>query len=432
MHITLIKPGLGAIIQDYNLNDGAMEPLQIAILAGLSRPEHEVVFYDDRLEEVPLDIATDLVAITVDSFSAHRAYALSDDFRQRGVNVVLGGVHVSLLPEEASLYADSIVVGDAEKVWKTLLADARQGKLQPRYTGTFGIPQEACLPDRSIFHGKKYLPVSLMQFSRGCRFNCSFCSVASFFKSSHQCRRMEDVLAEIERDKLHTILFVDDNMVASPQELKPFLRELSTLKVKWASQSSIDMVYDRELLQLMADSGCVGNLIGFESIQPETLKWFNKSPNLREFDRYQEALAVLRDYGFLTWASFMVGNDFDTPQTIEQTVAFAIKNRFTLAFFHVLMPYPGTKIYEQFRQQGRLLYDGHWWNHPDYRYNQAGFVPKGMSPEALSEATIEANKAFYTMNSMTYRLFDRSTHLRNLVNFLVYTRFNLVLRRTSV
>lgn len=432
MKITLIKPGIGHVISGYNLNDGSMQPLQLAIIAGLVKAPDEVVMYDDRLEKVPFDEPTDLVAITVDSFTAQRAYYLAQEFRNRGVNVVLGGMHASLLPDEALQHADTIVIGDVEPIWKQLIDDAKNKRLQKTYTGTFGEPQSGSYPDRSIFKGKKYLPVSLMQFSRGCKFNCSFCSVSKFFKQSHQCRKIDDVLYEIEKDKLKTILFVDDNMVSNKKELKIFLKELIPMKVRWASQSSIDMVNDQELLRLMADSGCVGNLIGFESININTLKWFNKAPNIRGFNNYKEVLEVFRDYGFLTWASFMIGNDFDTLDTIDQTVEFAIKNKFTLAFFHILMPYPGTAIYEQFKNENRLLYDGHWWNHPDYRYNQSTFIPKLMSPEQLSEATVKANKDFYSWSSIMHRMWDGKTNVKNLINLLIFSRFNYVLKKTSV
>jgi len=432
MKITLIKPGLGLMASGYHIHDGSMEPLPLAIIAGLVNEPDHVVMYDDRLEMIPYDESTDLVCITVDSFSARRAYEISAEYRKRGVKVVLGGMHVSLLADEAAQYADAIVAGDAEPVWNQLIQDARQDNLQRIYSAPFGLPQDGNFPNRAIFKGKKYLPVSLMQFSRGCKFNCTFCSVSQFFKHSHQCRKMEDVLYEIEKDKLKTILFVDDNMVTNRKELKVFLRELIPLKVKWASQSSIDMVDDRELLRLMADSGCVGNLIGFESINMDTLKWFKKSPNIRDFNGYKEVLSIFRDYGFLTWASFMVGNDFDTIDTIDRTVEFAVKNKFTLSFFHVLMPYPGTQIYEQFKKEDRLLYDGHWWNHPDYRYNQAAFKPRLMTAEQLSEATIKANKDFYSMGSIFHRLLDTRTNMRNLVNFMIYCRFNHVIRKTSV
>jgi len=432
MRITLIKPALGSVIDGYNLNEGSMEPLQLAIIAGLINAPDEVVMYDDRLEQIPFDEPTNLVCITVDSFSARRAYEISSEFKKRNVTVVLGGMHVSLLPDETMLYADAIVVGDAEPVWAELMADARQNKLKKKYSAPFGLPQDGVFPNRDIFKNKNYLPVSLMQFSRGCKFNCTFCSVSKFFNHSHKCRKIDDVLAEIEKDKLKTILFVDDNMVSNKEELKIFLRELIPLKVKWASQSSIDMVNDRQLLKLMSDSGCVGNLIGFESININTLKWFNKSQNIRDFNSYKEVLEIFGDYGFLTWASFMIGNDFDTIDSINKTVEFAIKNKFTLSFFHVLMPYPGTQIYEQFKKEDRLLYDGKWWNHPDYKYNQATYKPKLMSSEELSDATVKANKDFYSVTSITRRAFDRKTNMRNLINLMIYSRFNYVLRKTSI
>ena len=143
-------------------------------------------------------------------------------------------------------------------------------------------------------------------------------------------------------------------------------------------------------------------------------------------------MEILRDYGFLTWASFMIGNDFDTIETIEKTVEFAIKNKFTFAFFHVLMPYPGTAVYNQFKEEGRLLYDGHWWNHPDYRYNQATFKPRLISPEQLSEATVKANLDFYSYSSIARRMFDTKTNMRNFINFLVYTRINYIMRVTTM
>ena len=432
MRISLIKPSLGNIISGYNLNKGSMEPLQLAIIAGLVNRSDEVIMYDDRLEQIPFDEKTDLVCITVDSFSARRAYEISGEFRSRGVKVILGGMHVSLRPDEASQYSDSIVIGDVEPVWKQIMGDIRKEKLQKIYNAPFGVPQDGFFPNRNIYKGKEYLPVSLMQFSRGCKFSCTFCSVSQFFNHSHKCRKIDEVLYEIEKDKLQTILFVDDNMVSNKEELKAFLRELIPLKVKWASQSGIDMVNDKELLKLMADSGCVGNLIGFESININTLKWFKKSPNIRDFNSYKEALEIFRDYGFLTWASFIIGNDFDNSDTINKTVEFAIKNKFTLAFFHILMPYPGTQIYGQFKKENRLLYDGHWWNHPDYRYNQAAFKPKLMTVEQLSEATIKANKDFYSVSSVFHRLSDRKTNIRNLVNFMIYSRLNYVLRKTSI
>lgn len=431
MKLLLIKPAIGDIIEDYRLNDGRMEPLQLGILAALTPEDVEVVLYDERIEPIPFDAPTDLVAITVDSITARRAYAIGDAYRMRGVQVVMGGIHATLLPREASAHADAIVVGDAEPVWKDVVSDARLRKLRPVYSGPFGEPQKGILPRRDLFKGKGYLPVSLIQFSRGCPFNCSFCAVARFFGSAHNCRHVEEVVREIEHDGLRFVLFADDNLTANRAAAKALCRALKPLKVRWATQVSVDVVQDPELLELMAESGCIGQLIGFDSINRDSLRWMKKAPNLRQDEHYRTAVDRMRQFGFQVWASFMLGNDYDSPECIEQTVRFAIESKFTLAFFHLLVPYPGTPFYSELQRAGRLLYGGTWWLDPEFRYNTATFVPKQMSPAELGEITVWANKEFYSARSIASRLMDRKTNLNTLMKFMLYLRFNLLVRSTS-
>ncbi len=431
MRLMLVKPGIGESIEGYRLNVGRMEPLPLGILAGLTPPDVEVLLRDDRVDQIPFDEPVDLVAITVDSFTARRAYAISDEFRKRGVRVVLGGIHVTLLPGEAAAHADSIVIGDAEPVWGRLLNDVRRGRMRPRYAGAFGRPQEGVIPRRTIFRGKGYLPVSLVQFSRGCPFHCSFCSVARFFRNSHHCRAVEEVVREIEHDDLRMILFTDDNLTANKAQAKELFRALKPLKVRWASQVSIDVVNDPELLELMADSGCMGQLIGFESLSPESLRWMKKGHNLRTHDMYRKAVECMRQYGFQTWASFLLGSDYDSVDSINRTIEFAIESKFTLAFFHILMPYPGTALYSDLAKAGRLLFGGRWWLHPDFHYNTATFVPRLLTPEQLGEAAVRANRQFYSMGSIFSRLLDRQTNISSLRKFLLFARFNLLVRQTS-
>jgi len=163
----------------------------------------------------------------------------------------------------------------------------------------------------------------------------------------------------------------------------------------------------------------------------DSLIWLNKKSNLREFTDYQNAIEVLRKYNFQTWASFILGNDYDTLEGIKNTIEFAIKSKFTLAFFHLLSPYPKTQIYEQFKSENRLLYDGKWWLQKDYEYNRAAFIPNHMTPEELSEAVVFANKYFYNFNSISRRLFDSKTNLHSLLQLLLYLKFNLLIRNTS-
>jgi radical SAM superfamily enzyme YgiQ (UPF0313 family) len=432
MNLFLIKPGFGNLIEGYNLNDGAMEPLSLAILAGATPPDFSVTLYDDRIETIPFDDDVDIAGISVDTFTARRAYEIADRFRKRNVKVVLGGIHVRLFPEEAMKHADCIITGDAEQLWPEVLRSISAGLFRRRYDADAAMPQQGVFPDRTIFRGKKYLPVSLVQFGRGCRFSCTYCAVSSYFRKKHTCRPVEDVLDEIRRDNLKTVLFVDDNFVADPEKTKAFLDALIPLKIRWASQSGIEMTEDPEMLELMVKSGCVGHLIGFESINPAALRGFNKRNNLHHFDRYQTTIKRLRSFGLLTWASMIVGNDEDTRESIEQTVRFAIESKFAVCFFHILMPYPGTGIYENLKRQKRLLYDNAWWQSPDYRYNKAAFVPKNLTPEQLSNAAIKANHDFYRWGSIASRLLDPATNFRSAMNLFLYLRFNTLLRKTSI
>jgi radical SAM superfamily enzyme YgiQ (UPF0313 family) len=431
MKILLVKPGIGDVIKEYNLNDGRMEPLALGVIASLTPVEHEVRLVDDRIEEINFEEKIDLVAITVDTYTSKRAYYIADQFMGLHVPVVLGGIHVTLLPAEAEEHADSIVIGDAETVWKKMLADLSNGQLKKSYTGDFKIPQNGFLPNRSLLKGKGYLPVSIIQFTRGCPYSCSFCSTAGYFNHTHIFRDPESVVEEIQRDNLKFLLFADDNITANVDKAKELFRALIPLKIRWAGQASIEMVNDSELLHLMKRSGCLGQLVGFDSMDEDSLRWLNKKTNLHEFDEYKEAIEILRKYNFQTWASFMLGSDQDTIESIKSTVEFAIKSKFTLAFFHLLSPYPKTKIYEQFKSENRLLYDDKWWLHPDYSYNKAAFIPNHMTPNELSQAVVWANKHFYNLSSIAHRLFDAKTNLNSLLKLLLYLRFNILIRNTS-
>ena len=176
----------------------------------------------------------------------------------------------------------------------------------------------------------------------------------------------------------------------------------------------------------------MGQLIGFDSMNNDSLRWMNKTNNLRETDSYKNAIEVLRKYNFQTWASFILGNDYDTEDAIKKTVEFAIRSKFTLAYFHMLAPYPNTEIFDQFREEGRLLYDGKWWLHPDYRYNSSPFIPKHMPPVRLSELVVWANKYFYALNSIAKRFIDMKTNFHSLFNALFFLKFNFLMRNTSI
>lgn len=429
MKITLIKPNIGRMLRGTYIDEGRMEPLQIGVLAGLTPARHEVAFFDDRMEPIPFDDPTDLVAITVETYTAKRSYEIAVEYRRRGVPVLMGGVHPTLIPDECLQHADAILLGDAETIWHTILADAEAGRLQPIYRAPPGIAHPGVLPRRDLFVGKGYLPITLMQFSRGCHFHCNFCTIASYFDSRHFVRRVDELLREIAAQKRKLVFFVDDNLCADRRAAKELFRALIPLKIRWVSQTSLDMLRDAELMDLMMQSGCLGHVIGFESITPDNLTEMRKGQNLHAFDGYRSQVRMLRDYGLQTWAAFVLGYDHETRDSIRRTLDFALENRFTFAAFNILTPYPGTPLYDQLCEQGRLLYEGKWWLHPEYRFNYAPFQPARMSADELTEACFEARANFSSLPSLVHRLLDFKTNLRNPVRLFTYLRFNPVFRK---
>jgi radical SAM superfamily enzyme YgiQ (UPF0313 family) len=412
------------------VDEGRMEPLMLGVLAGLTPPDVECVLHDDRMETIPYDEPTDLVAITVETYTSRRAYEIAGEFRKRGVQVVLGGMHVTLLPDEAMEHADAIFVGDAEDGWVTVVEDARRGKLKPRYVGRPGVAQQGrVLPRRDLFRGKGYLPVTLMQYIRGCRFACRFCAVTQYFDRKRYVRDIDEVVREIEAQDRKFIFVVDDNIAADHKALAEFCHAVTPLRIHWVSQASLDITRNRKLMKLLERSGNWGNVTGFESITHGSLKETKKSPNIPRFTRYQEEVRILRDHGMMTWAAFTLGYDHDTLDSIKATVDFALESKFTFAAYNILMPYPGTPFYARLQAEGRHLYEGKWWLHPEYRFNHAAFLPEKMTPAELTRACHEARSRYNEFGALVTRFGDLKTHLRSLARMGAYWYYTWIYRK---
>jgi radical SAM superfamily enzyme YgiQ (UPF0313 family) len=427
MKVTFIKPNIGRMEHSLYVDEGRMEPLQLGVVAGLTPPGVECVLYDDRMEEIPYDEPTDLAAITVEIYTARRAYEIAAEYRRRGVPVIMGGFHPTLAPEECLEHADSIYIGDAEFLWAQAVDDARRGELRRVYRARPGVPQPGGVkPRRDLFAGKGYLPITLMQFSRGCRFACDFCAISVFFDRTQFVRQTREVLDEIASQDRRVVFFVDDNFLSNHAAAKLFLRELIPLRIRWVSQASIDMTGDPELMELLERSGCLGNVIGFESLNPANLRAMKKAPNLmrKGWDTYQAQVEILRDHHLQTWAAFTLGHDGDTLESIRETSDFAMRNKFCFAAYNILMPYPSTPLYDRLQREGRLLWDGRWWLHPAYRFNHAAFRPRHMSPEELTQACWDCRDRWNRASSMFHRLWDFKTHLSSLTRLAVYLQYN--------
>jgi radical SAM superfamily enzyme YgiQ (UPF0313 family) len=427
MKVTLIHPCVGRRAGRPYLRGWQMAPLAPAVLASLTPPDVKVAFYDDSLEPIPFDDPTDLIGINVEAYTARRAYQIASEYRRRGVPVVMGGVHATLCPDEVSRYAESVVVGEAEQLWPRILADAERHALQPLYRSPSRPPLIQVRPNRSIYGKRNYLPLGMVETGRGCRHQCEFCSVQSAYGHTRVRRPVEDVLADVEqlRDR-PLIFFVDDNITADLVEAKELFRALIPLGVKWVSQASINTAYDEECLQLMTASGCMGVLMGFESLDPATLKEMNKGFNMAR-GGFEQALANLRRHRLSIYATFVFGYDHDTTASFEQTLAFALEQKFYMAAFNHLVPFPGTPLYHRLEAESRLIYDA-WWLDSSYRFNMAPFRPLHMTPEEVERNCYEARRRFYALRSIWQRGLDPVTR-SNFRLWLGFYAINALSRR---
>jgi radical SAM superfamily enzyme YgiQ (UPF0313 family) len=423
MRVTLIYPSVGRKENVPYVRAWQMQPLSMALLASLMPPDVEVRFYDDRMEEIPFDEPTDLVAMSVETFTALRAYKIARQFRDRGVPVVMGGYHVTLLPGEAAREADTIVVGDAEPIWRQLLDDARYRRLHPRYDGRGKRVLSGIRPRREIFAGKKYQNITLVEFARGCNFKCDFCSITAFHDAGQNHRPGRDVAEEMEGTGSKRFFIVDDNIVSQPAKVRELCRELVPLRIGWVGQASIHIAQDEELLELMVESGCKGVLIGMESLDPANLRDMGKTWNLAG-GSYAESLARFRKHGLAVYGTFVFGYDNDDRKVIQRSVDFAREHKLFLAAFNHLIPFPGTPLYRRLEQEGRLL-RRKWWLDPDSRVGDVNFRPKKITPGELEELCLEARRQFYSWGSIWQRLWDSRANIRTLMMLGVFLGLNL-------
>lgn len=428
MRLTLVHPCIGRRRGEPYIRTWQMEPLAPATIAGLTPRDSgiDVRFYDDRTEAIPYDERTDLVAMSVETYTAKRSYQIASEYRRRGVPVVMGGFHPTLVPEEAGEYAESIVIGEAEGLWPTVLSDFAAGRLRRSYRQTGRPPLCGLRPDRSIFAGKRYLPVGLIEAGRGCHFRCEFCAIQSYFGNTQTRRPTEEIIEEVRRVKKPLIFFVDDNITSNMDQAKEFFRALIPLKIRWVSQASINAAHDEEFLQLIKASGCQALLIGFETLNPENLKRMRKGFNLMN-GGYEKALGNLRRHGIRLYATFILGYDEDNGDTMEETLAFAQRHNFYIVAFNHLTPFPGTPLYQRLEQEGRLLYD-RWWLDPDYRYGMLPFAPRGMTPEEVQNRCVEARQKFYSLSSIFRRSLDFEANGRGWFMWSHFYSINLLFR----
>jgi radical SAM superfamily enzyme YgiQ (UPF0313 family) len=406
MRLTLVHPAVGRRSGADYMRTWQMEPLPIAALAALTPKDVGIEFYDDRMESVAYDRPTDLVAIPVETYTAKRAYQIASEFRRRGVPVVMGGFHATLMTDEVKDYAESVVVGEAEDLWPQVIDDVRGGRLQPIYRSNSQPDLGRVRYDRTIFLGRRYLAIGLVETGRGCRFPCDFCAVQTFFQRTARHRPIDAIVAEIASLKAEKRLFffVDDNFAADLAFARQLAEALAPLKVRWVTQMSINAAHDEAFLAALARGGCSGVLIGFESLDDSVLRAMRKSFNTMR-GGFSPALANLRRYGIRVYGTFVFGYDGEQGDAFDETAEFAIDNRFYLAAFNHLTPFPGTPLFARLQREGRLIHE-RWWLDERYSYNGIPFYPAAMAPDAVRQGCLRARRRFYAWRSILRRAFD--------------------------
>jgi radical SAM superfamily enzyme YgiQ (UPF0313 family) len=422
MKITFIRPNMFA-----GRSRDAMEPLVFAILAGLTQPEVETVLYDERVEPVPLAEPTDLVAMTVETYTARRSYQLASHYRRRGVPVVMGGYHPTFLPTEVLRFADAVVIGDAEGVWPQLVADAQVGRLQRVYHQSDYPQLDGLKLDRRLFRGKRYAPAGLVQSGRGCRYACEFCSIDAFYGSNIRQRPVSEVVAEIEALNRKHIFLVDDNIFVNEPYAAALFQALIPLKIRWSCQVSIDIAHNDKLLALMEKSGCTTAVLGFESLDERNLSQMKKRWNLKHGD-YATAVRKLRDRGIMIYGTFVFGYDEDTVDSFEASLEFALRSRLYLANFNPLTPMPGSQIHSRLQHEGRLIFND-WWLDPDFRYGQATFRPCRMTTDQLTDGCFRTRRRFNEYSSIFKRALDLKSNCRDPYRLGLHMASNILSRR---
>lgn len=401
MKVTFILPAIGRKKGDKYLKSWLMEPLTIAVMNTLLPEDVEREFYDDRIESIDYDTDTDIVMITVETYTAQRAYHIAGEFRKRGRKVVMGGYHVTLMPDEAEEYCDAIMINNCGDQMRELIDDVRSGTLKRRYTGKPCIDYK--LADRSIYADKqrKYLPVSLVETGRGCYHNCGFCSIAKYYGSKYIHRATEDIIAEMKSCRHKLFFLVDDSIFSDKSFARELFTEIKKLKVTWTTQITLDIARDDETLKLMRESGCSMVLIGFESIDQGNLKQMNKEWTQRLGER-DELIEKIHAAGISIYASFVFGFDDDTEESFINTLRFSRKHEFFVIAFNHLLTFPNTETYNRFKEENRLICDK-WWLQEGYTFGTISFVPKLVTADELSGLCRKYKKEFFRFGSIFKR-----------------------------
>ncbi len=382
--------------------------LSLPTVAGLTPVDCEVAIVDERVDEIPWNATPDLVGITAMTPLAPRAFEIADRFRSRGVPVVMGGMHPSVLPDEALGHADAVVVGEAEGVWQRVIDDARSGRLGGVYRGEL-CDLTTCWkrPQLDLLSRDKYLPVTFIETSRGCPHACNFCAVTRFFGGRHRTLPVESVVEQLRQLRpverrlalKNCVFFVDDNIIGQPDHAAELFEAIRPFNLKWLGQASIGLAQQPALMKAMAASGCMGLEIGIETISSDAAAKKIGKP-MKDEQEILEAIRIIHSYGIGIQGSLIYGFDHDEPDVFDRSIGFIGRSRLDAVYTGILTPYPGTKVFWRLEEEGRILHRK--WEQYDTAH--VVYEPKGMTAQQLQQGYFDVLRFIYSWKGMARRL----------------------------
>lgn len=394
------------------LGQTSLIPLALPTIAGATPNDVDVIIVDEKVEEINFDEKVDLVGIGAMTPNINRGYEIADEFRQRGVKVAIGGIHASMMPEEASEHADTVIIGEADYLWPEMIEDFKQNNFQQFYRyDTYPDLGNLPTPRHDLVKSDRYV-INQVQTTRGCPFDCDFCSVKAFSGKQFRLKNIEQVLKEIKAlsptYKMNvmgyelilpkTLIFADDNIIGNKNHARKLFEAMIPLKLSdWYCQSSINLGRDKEMLQLMREAGCQSVIIGIESVNRETLMGMDKKINV--VDEYYETIDTIQSSGIRVLGSFVLGSDSEDDSIFEKTADFIRDTNIVYSMINILTPLPGTKLFERFEREGRLLHKD--WNH--YSLEEVCFKPKQMSIDTLLEGRRWVYEQVYSLDAIHNR-----------------------------
>ena len=409
-------------------------PLALAYVAAVTPPNWDIKIVDENFGEFDFEEA-DLVGITAFTSNINRAYQISKIYRQKNIKVAIGGIHASMLPDEALRFVDTVVVGEAESVWPKVIADFENNRLSNLYVGSkVNFDQQRILPRRDLLNPDYFW--HSVQTSRGCPFNCYFCSVSRYLGKEFRQRNIDHILDELSPLKGKFVAFVDDNLIGySPNSrsraanlFKAMIKQ--GLDQKWWMQTSINAADDENVIELAAQSGCLFAFIGFETISKNTLKEMKKGVNIKMgIKNYKKVVDLFHRYGIAVYGAFIIGSDYESPAYYKELAEFLVHSGIDIIQLTLLTPLPGTELMEGLQKDGRILYSDYPQDWDKYRFSYMVHQPRDVEPKTIYVGNNYIKKRIYSFPAYQYRLLKSLFSLKNNASAFATYKFNKALKK---